>query len=84
MYTGMYHVVFISHQRKKRKTHSPMALEIAVEFAMKYFSKEGENPPPGTENTIAPGKVKCQSAWEICIFWVASEGGGQSDGWTHA
>ena len=75
-------MAFISHQRKKRKTHSLLALEIVVVIAMQIL--KGENPPPGTENNIAPGKVKRQSARGLCMFCVASEVGGQRDGWTHA
>ena len=74
-------MAFISHQRK---THSPIALEIFVIHAMKKCSKEVEYPTPATENNIFPGMMKCKSAWVICTFCVATEGGGQRDEWTHA
>ena len=61
---------FIGHHRKKRKTHFPLVLEKGVFRAKKYCSKEWEVPPPGTESTTAPGKVKGQSAWllhDVCV-----------------
>lgn len=54
-----------------------------VVHAVKECSKEGENPLSGMENTTAPGMVKCQSAWLLCILFGASEIGGQNDGCSH-
>ena len=84
MYTGIYRVPFISHQRKKRMTHSPLPLETVVVHAKKECSNEWANTPPATESTIAPGKVKCQSARVIFDLIFDGERGGQRGGWTHA
>ena len=82
MYTGIYCVAFISHQRKKRTDHSLLTFERVMVHAIKYCTQEGENPPPGVENTIDTEKVKCQSAHQLCISCVASEGRRQREGWT--
>ena len=84
MYAAIYGVAFICHGRKKRKTHSLLVLEKVVVNAKKLMLKKWEYPPPGTESTVAPGKVKCQSARVLCDLCVDGERGGQRDGWTHA
>ena len=82
--TGIYSVAFIGHDRKKRKTHSPLVLEKVVVRATNYCSQEWEDPPPGPESTVAPGKAKGQSARVLCALCVDGERGGQRDGWTRA
>ena len=82
--TGIYSVAFIGHDRKKRKTHSPLVLEKVVVRATNYCSQEWEDPPPGPESTVAPGKAKGQSARVLCALCVDGERGGQRAEWTRA
>ena len=77
-------MALISNHRMQRKKQSPLVLEKVVVHAKKECSNEWANTPPATESTIAPGKVKCQSARVIFDLIFDGERGGQRDGWTHA
>lgn len=72
---------FFSHQRIKRKAHSPLVLEILVVPAMAPCSQEGHNPPPGTENTMAPGKGRVHPhGWSASPLWLWKTVGREMDG----
>ena len=45
---------------------------------------KGQNPPPGTENTIAPGRGSVHlHEWSVSSLWLLKEVGSEMDGLMH-
>ena len=68
----------------KSNALQPLAHEIIVVHAKIECSQEEHYPPPGTANTIAPGKRRVRlHGWSGSSLWLLKEVGRDMDGLMH-